>query len=186
VGKRIPKSAPVFTWVETVTAVGRKAPRATVAVTHSWSVPLAIGTAPLVGVNQGTALVPWSATTTAVGRRVPKATAAATWTEVVTATGIKPVLPVRSGSAVAYHSWAPSGVGKHVSQGATAFSHTWISEAQGVRSAKAFGVVLYQFDVFAGGTSGLTAAIEGYWNGQDVVGMQFGDKAVIDWLLVPS
>jgi hypothetical protein len=44
----------------------------------------------------------------------------------------------------------------------------------------------YWFSQVALGLKGITGTVEGIWNGQEVVAMQYGDKPVIDWEMLPA
>lgn len=65
-------------------------------------------------------------------------------------------------------------------------SHTWISAAQGKRTPKASALVLVRFTPTATGLAGIVGFFGGQWNGQFFDVMQYEDKAVIEWYMVPS
>ena len=181
-GKRFPKSTVVTTYTELVAAAGRKAPRgAGAAIVHTWSM-IAQGYAPLVGYNTGSALTYTAWAPAAVGKRAPKGsrTISVPWTP--SATGKK----IQAATAATSYLWTPGAQGKKLTNGAALITYVEVVSLAGQRVPKGSGDSDYWFSQVALGLAGVTGHIEGIWNGLEVVEMQYGDKGVIEWLMVPT
>jgi hypothetical protein len=181
VGKRFPKATVAVVYSSTVAAVGKRAPKATTAVTYAWATT-ANGVKPVIGFKQGFATVTYASTVTAAGKRSPKATAVITHAWPVAATGQK----LQKGTTSTSYQWAATAAGKKLSQALVAVAYTVTTQAAGTRTPKARADVSYRSTVVAMGVSGIAGVVEGWWNGQEIVAMQYGSKPVIDWALVPA
>jgi hypothetical protein len=182
VGKRVPKSAPSTTYVEATAAAGKKAPKGTSNVgNHSWTLT-AQGSSPLVGYNKGSGLITNAFATTAVGRRVPKGSRTISNTFNPVATGKK----LQKATVTTSFHWQASAAGKKFSSSTVVFTHAWVLSGVGYEVPKARGDTDYWFSQVALGLQGITGTVEGIWNGQEVVAMQYGDKPVIEWLMLPA
>ena len=180
-GKRVPKSTIVTTYTEALTALGKRVPKAYSAPSHVW-VLTAQGLAPLVGFNDGFALVAHTWATAAVGKKAPRGTASASALWTPTALGKK----FQTGSTLTTFRWVPTAEGKKFTQGLIIVTYTEATSATGFRLAVAAGVTSYQFVVVLTGVSGVVGVIEGSWNGQIIDAMQYGDRPVIDYILTPA
>ena len=183
VGKKAPKSAPSTTSTWVATAQGKKTPKGTPnAGNHAWTLN-GQGSMPLVGYNKGSGSTVYLWAPAAVGRRAPKGNRTLTYTFVVGAVGKK---NQRGTAQTTVHLWTTSAVGKKLQKSTIAITHVWALTASGHEMPEGRGDTDYWFSQVALGLSGIAGAIEGQWNGEEVVGMQYGDKAVIEWLMIPS
>ena len=179
-GKRLPKSTVVTSFTESLTAAGKKAPKgAGVPVVHTWST-LAFGFTPSVGQGVGLAFTTWAPA--AAGKRAPKgsSTVAVPWAPAGSSIALK------TGAATASHLWTPGVQGKKLPKGIVLVPYAERVSAAGRRVPKGRGDSDYWFSQVALGLEGIAGYVEGIWNGQEVVEMMYGDKAVIEWLLVPT
>ena len=182
VGKRVPKSAPSTTYVEATVAVGKKAPKGSSNVgNHSWTLT-AQGSSPLVGYNKGSGIITNAFVTTAVGRRVPKGSRTISNTFNPVATGKK----FQKSTVTTSFLWQASAAGKKFPNSAVVLTHVWVLSGAGYEMPEARGDTDYWFSQVALGLKGITGTVEGIWNGQEVVAMQYGDKPVIDWDMLPA
>jgi hypothetical protein len=182
-GKKVPKGAATsLSYVETVTAAGKKVPKGVATtVNHTWALT-AQGITPLIGFNKGNALANHTWVPAAVGSRTPKGASTIGNVFVVAAAGKR----VQKGTGTVTVQWLPAATGKKPQQGAGAVNYEWRGAAVGSRTPKARGDTDYWFSQVALGVSGIAGQVKGQWNGQEVVEMCYGDKQVIEWLLVPS
>jgi hypothetical protein len=182
VGKRVPKSAPSTIYVEATAAAGKKAPKGTSNVgNHSWTLN-AQGSMPLVGYNKGSGIVTNAFATTAVGRRVPKGSRTISNTFNPVATGKK----FQKSTVTTSFLWQASAAGKKFPNSAVVLTHVWVLSGAGYEMPEGRGDSDYWFSQVALGLKGITGTVEGIWNGQEVVAMQYGDKPVIDWEMLPA
>jgi hypothetical protein len=100
VGKRIPKSVVTTTVLQALSVAGKRTPKATTTTAHAWALS-AVGIKPIVGVNQGSAVVGYSRVPTAAGKRTPRGAALTTYVEAAVAAGRRTARSV----VVATHSW---------------------------------------------------------------------------------
>ena len=178
VGKRTPKGAATTTYTHTCTAVGKRTPKAVATpATHTWTA-IAQGIKPEVPFLKGNGLVTHTWTPSAVGKRTPKGagTGAHVWTQ--TATGKK----IQKATAGTSYRYDPAAAGRKIPKGAVLVSYEWVLDASGMYEPKARGDTDYWFSQVAVGDNGL----EFFMNGEFGVAMQYGDKPVLDWLLIPS
>ena len=147
-GRRIPQSTVTATWTTTLGAVGRRIPQGIVTAAHNW-VPTAAGVKPIVGVNQGTAIVGWTEAVTAAGKKSPRSVVTTTYTETVTAAGRKNQnstvtvpwyaalvsvgkrTPKSTGTVTALQTL--SSVGRRTPKAQAAAVHAWTPSAIGVK-----------------------------------------------------
>ena len=162
-------------WSEFTTAAGRRAPKSTVITTVTFT-SSAIGRR----VPKATATTSYVEAVTVQSKRIPKSTVIVATTWAVSVAGKRQ----QKGVATVAFLWQPAVVSKRVPKGAADALHIWISDADGFYEPKGAGDTDYWFSQVAIGVK--PGQIEAIWNGQEVTEMQYGDKAVIDWLLVPS
>jgi hypothetical protein len=180
-GKRFPKATVAVAWNVALTAAGYRASRGSTSTAYNWATT-ANGVKPIVGFKQGFATVTNTWTATAVGKRSPKATAPVTVTWAVGASGKK----IQKGTTSLVHTWALSPFGKKVPKGTVLVVYAENVNAVGKRVPKSAAIVTYRYTVVVLGLSGITGFVEAIWNDQEVVEMMYGDKPVVQWLLVPS
>jgi beta-glucanase (GH16 family) len=181
-GKRFPKTTVAVAWITTLAGVGKKAPKAAATMSYQWSTT-ANGVAPIVGFKQGFATVANTWTVAAVGKRSPKATApviAVSWP--ITAAGKR----IQKGTATTTFNWLTLAAGKKFPKGTAVIVYVDIVFAGGKRTPKARADVTYRSTVVVLGLKGMAGFVEGIWNDQEIVEMMYGDKQVVEWLLVPS
>jgi hypothetical protein len=183
VGKRVARAVAAVTYSETLGAVGKRAPKATASpITYNWAL-LALGSRPIVGGKQGFAAVTYSVVTAANGKRTVRGSAAVTYSWATTAAGKK----LQRGTAATSHLWTPAGVGKRRPKGLIVVSYEIAVTASGKLSPKGRAdTTTHEWTVVIMGLTGIAGVFEGWWNGQEIVEMQYGDKPVIDWAMVPA
>jgi beta-glucanase (GH16 family) len=181
-GKRFPKTTVAVAWNVALTAAGKRASRGTTAASYQWSTS-ANGYAPIVGFKQGFATVTPTWTVAAVGKRTAKGVSpviANTWS--VTAAGKR----IQKGTTSLVHNWALSGFGKKVPKGSALVVYLEEVNVRGKRFPRSTATVTYRYTVVTLGLSGIAGFVEGTWNDQEIIEMMYGDKSVIEWMLIPS
>ena len=139
---------------------------------------IAQGTKPEMPFLKGNGITIHQWATAAVGKRTPKGsgTGAHTWTQA--ATGKR----IQKGTALTTYRYDPAAVGKKLQKATAVVTYTWALTAEGLRVPVGRGDTDYWFSQVAVGDNGL----EFFMNGEFGVAMYYGDKPVLDWLLVPS
>jgi hypothetical protein len=180
-GKRSPKATVAVAWNVALTAAGYRASRGSTSTAYNWATT-ANGVKPVVGFKQGFATVTNTWTATAVGKRTPKGSNNVAVTFALTATGKK----IQKGTTSLVHTWALSPFGKKVPKGTVVVVYAESINAVGKRVPKSTAAVTYRYTVVVLGISGIAGFVEGIWNDQEVVEMMYGDKSVVEWMLIPS
>lgn len=137
-GKRVPKGTASLLNTFNPTGVGKRVPKGSAIIFNDW-VLFAQGVAPLVGVNQGSALVTTLWTVTADGVRHPVGSAVAEVTWSVTAVGVAPVVQPHLGSAIITQTWQVVASGARPSLGAAVLHNEWTVVAIGTNAVGLIG-----------------------------------------------
>lgn len=165
-----------LSWSDLLTATGKRAPKAATATSYAF-VTGVIGKK----IQKATVALSWAEALTAQGKKVPKGALTVPHIWALAATGKK----LQRGTATATHLWVPSAVGKKFQRSAVVITNEWVLDVEGHRLSAGASALSYQFVVLAEGVEGVLGFIEGFYKEEFFDAMQYGDRAVVGWMLTP-